>query len=101
MKPTFLMVVATGSATRSIAHRANLVGHPSRITAIKPVPRGGSSGHHTRYPWRSFWKIADGYLKGEGRHDFHAFRGDQYHCSLLLINNVHALIEFVRAITSH
>ena len=69
------------------------------------VALGGSSGRYTRYPSRSFWKIADGYLKDEARHDFQSegmlFAVIAITAALPLMNNVHALIEFVRAITSH
>jgi hypothetical protein len=54
---------------------------------------------------RSFWKIADDYLKDEARHDFQSegmlFAVISIAAALPLINNVHALIDFVRAITSH
>jgi hypothetical protein len=66
---------------------------------------GGSSGRYTRYPSRSLWKIAADYLKDEARHDFQSegmlFAVISITAALPLINNVHALIEFVRAITSH
>ena len=66
---------------------------------------GGSTGRYTRYPPRSFWRIPDGYLKDEARHDFQSegmlFAVITITAALPLINNVHALIEFVRAITSH
>jgi hypothetical protein len=51
---------------------------------------------------RSFWNIAGDYLKDEARHDFQAeailFAFISVTAALPLINNVHALIEFVRAI---
>ena len=66
---------------------------------------GEFSGHYTRYPSRSFWKIAGDYLKDEARHDFQSegmlFAVITVTAALPLINNVHALIEFVRALTSH
>jgi len=69
------------------------------------VAFGGSSGHYTRYPSRSFWKISGDYLKDEARHDFQSegtlFAIITITAALPLINNAHALIEFVRAITSH
>jgi hypothetical protein len=69
------------------------------------VASGGSSGRYTRNPPRSFWKIAGDYLKEEARHDFQSegmlFAVITITAALPLINNVHALIEFVRAITSH
>jgi hypothetical protein len=69
------------------------------------VAFGGSCGRDTRYPSRPFWKIAGDYLKDEARHDFQSegmlFAVIAITAALPLINNVHALIEFVRAITSH
>jgi hypothetical protein len=69
------------------------------------VAFGGSSGRYTRYPPQSFWKIAGDYLKDEARHDFQSegmlFAVISITAALPLINNAHALIEFVRAITSH
>lgn len=69
------------------------------------VAFGGSSRRYTRYPPQSFWKIAGDYLKDEARHDFQSegmlFAVISITAALTLINNVHALIEFVRAITSH
>lgn len=66
---------------------------------------GGSNGHYTRYPSRPFWRIAGDYLRDEARHDFQSegmlFAVITITAALPLINNVHALIEFVRAITSH
>jgi hypothetical protein len=51
-----------------------------------------------------FWNIANNYLKDEARHDFRTeaifFAFISVTAALLLINNVHALIEFMRAITA-
>ena len=80
--------------------------HRSPITEYNyhSVAFGGSSGRYTRNPPRSFWKIAGDYLKDEARHDFQSegtlFAIIAITAALSLINNVHALIEFVRAITS-
>jgi hypothetical protein len=53
---------------------------------------------------RSFWNIANDYQKDEARHDFRTeaifFAFISVTAALLLINNVHALIEFMRAITA-
>jgi hypothetical protein len=54
---------------------------------------------------RSFWTIGGGYFKGEARYDFRSeaalFAIITVTAALPLINNLHALIEFVRAISSH
>jgi hypothetical protein len=66
---------------------------------------GGSSGSYLHYPARSFWNIAGDYLKDEARHDFRSeatfFVFITITAALPLMNNLHALIEFVRAIISH
>jgi len=78
---------------------------PTTDYSYHSVAFGGSSGHYTCYRPRSFWKIAGDYLKDEARHDFQIeamlFAIITITAALPLINNVHALIEFVRAITSH
>ncbi len=105
MKPTRL--TTSKDRRRHPFDRAARKSRRSPITdySYQAVALGGSSGHHTRYPSRSFWKIADGYLKGEARHDFQSegilFAAITIAAALPLINNVHALIEFVRALTSH
>jgi hypothetical protein len=69
------------------------------------VAFGGFSGRHMRNPAQSFWNIAGNYLKDEARHDFWSeavlFAFITVTAALPLMNNLHALIEFVRAITSH
>ena len=63
-----------------------------------------SSGHFAHYSARSFWNIAGDYLKDEARHDFQSeailFAFICVTAALPLMNNLHVLIEFVRAITS-
>jgi len=64
----------------------------------------GSSARYVRNPPRSFWNIAGDYFKNEARRDFQReaalFAIITITAALPLINNMHALIEFVRAITS-
>jgi hypothetical protein len=66
---------------------------------------GESSERFVHNSARSFWNIAGDYLKDEARHDFQSeailFAFISVTAALPLINNVHALIEFVRAISSH
>lgn len=65
----------------------------------------GFSGRYLRSPVQSFWNIAGNYLKDEARHAFWSeaalFAVITVTTALPLMNNLHALIEFVRAITSH
>jgi hypothetical protein len=77
---------------------------PMTDYSYQAVAFGESSGRYMRNPPRSFWKIAGDYLKDEARHDFQSegtlFAIITITAALPLINNVHALIELVRAITS-
>ena len=106
MKPPTPLTTSK-DAGRHPFDRAARKSHWSPITdySYHSVAFGGSSGRYTRYPSRSFWKIAGDYLKDEARHDFQSegilFAVIAITVALPLINNVHALIEFVRAITSH
>jgi hypothetical protein len=105
MKPTPL--TTSKDRRRHPFDRATRKSRGSPITDYNyhSVTFGGSSGHYACNAPRSFWKIADGYLKDEARHDFQSegilFAVITITAALPLINNVHALIEFVRAITSH
>jgi hypothetical protein len=64
-----------------------------------------SSAHNLPVRARSFWNITGDYFKREARHDFRSeaalFAIITITASLPLINNMHALIEFLRAISSH
>jgi hypothetical protein len=64
-----------------------------------------SSGYYLRTPARSFWNIAGDYLKDEARHDFWSeatlFALITVTAALPLLNNLHALIQFTRAIITH
>ena len=104
MKPTCL--TTSKDRRRDPFDRAKRKSHRSPTTEYNyhSVAFGGSSGRYTRNPPRSFWKIAGDYLKDEARHDFQSegtlFAIITITAALSLINNVHALIELVRAITS-
>ena len=69
------------------------------------VAFGEFSGRYIRNPAQSFRKIAGNYLKDEARHDFWSeatlFAFITITAALPLMNNLHALIQFARAITSH
>jgi hypothetical protein len=104
MKPTCL--TTSKDRRRDPFDRAKRKSHRSPTTEYNyhSVAFGGSSGRYTRNPPRSFWKIAGDYLKDEARHDFQSegtlFAIITITAALSLINNVHALIELLRAITS-
>ena len=80
---------------------------PKAVTdySYHSVAFGGFSGRKSRNPAQSFWNIAGDYLKDEARHDFWTeatlFAFITITAALPLMNNLHALIEFMRAITSH
>ena len=63
-----------------------------------------SSAHYMSARVRPFWKTAAEYFKHEAAHDFRSeaalFAIITITAALPLINNLHALIEFARAITS-
>lgn len=63
-----------------------------------------STSHYAPVHVRPFWNIAGDYFKHEARQDFRSeaalFAFITITAALPLINNLHALIEFVRAITS-
>jgi hypothetical protein len=63
-----------------------------------------SSAHYAPIRVRPLWNMTDDYFKHEARHDFRSeaalFAIITITAALPLINNLHALIEFVRAITS-
>jgi len=65
---------------------------------------GASSWRFVHNSGQSFWNIASDYLKDEARHDFQIeaifFAFISVTAALPLINNLHALIEFMRAITA-
>jgi len=64
----------------------------------------GSSAHYAPVHARSFWNITGDYFKREARYDFRSeaalFAIITVTAALPLIDNLRALIEFVRAITS-
>jgi len=80
-------------------------GSPITDYSYQSVSFEGSSGRYMRNPVRSLWNIAGDYLKDEARHDFYSeatlFAFISITAALPLINNLHALIEFLRAISSH
>jgi hypothetical protein len=66
---------------------------------------GEFSGRFVHNSARSFWNISSNYLKHKARLGLHIeamlFAFISVTAALPLINNVHALIEFMRAICSH
>src|SRR5436305_560430 len=99
MKPTRLMT--SKDRRRHPFDRTARKSHRSPITdyCYHSVAFGESSGHYTRYPPRSFWKIAGDYLKDEARHDFQSegiiFAVITIPADILYICTVTALLELL------
>ena len=104
MKPTPLMIPDRGP--RGLLDPAERQYRQIPVTdyGYHSVAFGGFSGRYMRSPAQPFWSIAANYLKDEARHDFWSeatlFALITVTAALPLMNNLHALIEFVRAITS-
>jgi hypothetical protein len=104
MKPTALI---TSRSRRDSFDRA--LGKCNRQPRTDYSYHGGvfdqSSAFHPPVYARSLWNIASDYFKHEARHAFCTealcFAIITLTAALSLINNLHALIQFVRAITSH
>jgi hypothetical protein len=103
MKPIYLMTDRRrGWLDRAVGKYG---GSPITDYSYQSDAFGESSGRFVHHSAPSFWSIASNYLKDEARHDFQIeavlFAFISITAALPLINNVHALIEFVRAISSH
>ena len=105
MKPTFPTIV-------SPVHCGSFDGiargsRQSPITAYNyhSAALEGSSTNWTRTSARSFWNITGDYFKNEARPDFLGeaalFAVIVITALLPLMNNTHALVEFVRAIGNY
>jgi hypothetical protein len=105
MKPISLRT--PNRSRRELIDPTERKGRPMPVTdySYHSVAFGGFSGRYMRSPAQSFWNIAGNYLKDEARHDFWSegtlFLVITITAALPLMNNLHALIEFMRAITSH
>ena len=105
MKP--IASTIPNSNDRDACDRVMPYDRPAPITDYNyhSITLEGSSARYVRNPPRSFWKIAGDYFKNEARGDFRSeaalFAIITITASLPLINNMHALIEFLRAISSH
>jgi hypothetical protein len=105
MKPLALTPLTTDRRRDSFDRPVGKYGRlPITDYSYQSAAFGKSNGRFVYNSARSFWNIAGDYLNGEARHDFQSeamlFAFITVTAALSLINNVHALIEFVRAITS-
>ena len=105
MKP--ITSTTPNSTHRDAFDRVMPYDRPAPITDYNyhSITLEGSSARYVRNAPRSFWKIAGDYFKNEARRDFRSeaalFALFTITASLPLINNMHELIEFLRAISSH
>jgi len=104
MKP--IALTTPNSSHRDAFDRVMPYDRPAPITDYNyhSITFEGSSARYVRNPPRSFWNIAGDYFNNEARRDFRneaaLFAIIPITVALPLINNLHALIEFARAITS-
>jgi hypothetical protein len=106
MKPLTLTALTTDRRRDSFDRPVGKYGRsPITDYSYQSAAFGESSGRFVYNSARSFWNIAGDYLKGEARRDFQSeamlFAFITVTAALPLINNVHALIEFIRAISPH
>ena len=103
MKPTPLTIPHRGRRELFDPTQRQCRRMPVTDYTYHSVAFGEFSGRSMRNPAQPFWNIADNYLKDEARHDFWSeatlFAFITVTAALPLINNLHALIEFMRAIT--
>jgi hypothetical protein len=103
MKPLPLTIPDRGRRELSDSTKRQCRRMPVTDYSYHSVAFGGFSERYMRNPAQPFWNIAGDYLKGEARHDFWSeamlFSFITVTAALPLMNNLHALIEFIRAIT--
>lgn len=103
MKPIAL-ITSRGGRRHSVDHAFDECRRPITDYSYHSGAFEQSSAHYLPVDARSFWNIADDYFKHEARRDFCSeavlFAFITITTALSLINNLHALIQFVGAITS-
>ena len=104
MKPTSLTIYKKRRHERFDVQTAKCRRSPLTDYSYHSIAFAESNGYYLRRPACSFWNIARDYLKDEARHDFWSeailFALITVTAALPLLNNLHALIEFARAIIS-
>jgi len=104
MKPTPLTIPDRGRRKFLDPAERQCRRNPVTDYGYHSVAFEGFSGRYMRSRAQPFWSISANYLKDEARHDFWSegtfFALITITAALPLMNNLHALIEFVRAITS-
>lgn len=103
MKPTPLTIPDRGRRELFDSTQCQSRRRPVTDYSYHSVAFPEFSGRYMRNPAQPFWSIANNYLKDEARHDFWSeatlFAFITVTAALPLMNNLHALIEFMRAIT--
>ena len=104
MKPTPLTIPDRGRPRLLDPAERQYRRMPATDYGYHSVAFEGFSGRYMHSPTQPFWSIAANYLKDEARRDFWSeatlFALITITAALPLMNNLHGLIEFVRAITS-
>jgi hypothetical protein len=104
MKPTF-PIISSGRGESFDGGKCRSRRSPVTDYNYHSVVFEGSRARYAGARARSFWNISGDYLKNEARHDFWAeaalWAVLTLTASLPLINNAHAVMEFVRAIGSY
>ena len=105
MKPTFPTLIRSRRCESFDVGKRTSRRSPVTDYNYHSVAFEGSSARYVHIRARSFWNITGDYYKGEARQDFW---GDASLGAVLaltaflpLISNAHAVMEFVRAISSH
>jgi hypothetical protein len=105
MKPTFPTIIRSRCGESFDGDKYRSRRSPLTDYNYHSVAFEGSSARYARTCTRSFWNITGDYYKSEARLDFW---GEASLWAVLaltaflpLISNAHAVMEFVRAISSH
>lgn len=105
MKPTFPTLICSRRSESFDGDRCRNRCSPVTDYNYHSVAFEGSSARYTHARARSFWNITSDYYKSEARQDFW---GEASLWAVLaltaflpLISNAHAVMEFVRAISSY
>jgi len=105
MKPTFPTLISSRRGESFDGCKCRSRRSPVTDYNYHSVAFEGSSTHYIRSRPRSFWNITGDYYKSEARQDFWGEASLWVVLALIaflpLISNAHAVMEFVRAISSY
>jgi hypothetical protein len=105
MKPTFPTVISSLRRESFDGDKCRSRRSPITDYSYYSIAFEGASAGYVRTRARSFWNITGDYYKSEARQDFFGEASLWVVLALTallpLISNAHALMEFVRAISSY